>query len=61
MVMLLASAPSLKSGELFEFRGLLLHQFVERVGKEAPVILRTALHAAVVAITDAIEANHKLT
>ena len=38
-------------------RGVLLHLAVEGVGEEAPLVLRVAFDAAVVAVADAVEAR----
>jgi hypothetical protein len=47
----------LERRQFFEFGGILLHTQIEGVGKHAPVILRRALFAAILAIADAVQAR----
>src|ERR1700691_4707480 len=49
------SASSLKRGELFELRRVLLHELIEGIREHAPVILWAALDAAVLPVADAVE------
>src|SRR5262249_18897527 len=51
-----APTPGLKSSRFFEFGSLRLEQLVQRKGVHAPAILRTALHAAVIAIAHTVQA-----
>src|SRR5439155_6746614 len=50
-----APTPSLKGGNLFEFRSFGLKAFVQREGNHAPTVLGTTFDAALVAFADAIE------
>ena len=52
-----ARAAGLEGGDLFELRQLGLQPLEQREREHAPAILRPALHAAVVAVADAVEAR----
>jgi hypothetical protein len=49
-------AARLKCGQLLELRSVLFDLLIEGIGEHAPVVLRSALNAAVVTRADAIEA-----
>src|SRR5262249_60265462 len=50
-----ASTPRLKSNRVLEFGSLRLEQLVQGKGVHAPAVLRTALHAAVMAFAHAVQ------
>src|SRR5262249_41954918 len=49
-----ALAASLEGSHLFKFRGFGFQPLVKRKGKHSPPILRTAFHAAIIAVADSI-------
>jgi hypothetical protein len=49
------AAAGLKGGEVLELGGVLFETLVEREREHAPTILRSAFHAAVVAVANAIQ------